>query len=272
MNTKLELDVWSQHETQQPVQRLVFLGASNLTRAFPTAVSVAQESFGGPLSIFAAHGLGRSYGLEAGNLGKKFPGIFFSGLWRALAAEKSAPTSAWITDIGNDLGYEARVEDVLAWVTGCVDRLTSLDAKIVITDLPIAPLNALSERRFRFFRSLFFPRCRLTREELIDRAVALSAGIHALGEARKIPIFPARNEWYGLDPIHPRRRYLAPWWRELMSAQSRGSRTASALRSGGRWHWYLALLAPETWAQFGRMRSASQPNGRLWDGSTIALY
>lgn len=272
MNEESQLDVWSQHETVQPRHRLVLLGASNLARAFPTVVTLARSYFGGPVSIYSAHGLGRSYGLEAGNLGKKFPGIFFSGLWPALEREKSVPTFAWITDIGNDLAYEARVESILEWVSGCVERLTAIDSKIVIADLPLANLSAVSERKFRFFRALLFPRCRLSREEVLTRAAALSDGLHALGKSQKIPIFPAQIEWYGIDPIHPRRRHMAAIWQQLFNAHHGLTKEISLWDESWLERWYLELLEPERWSHFSLSRSAVQPNGRLWDGSTIALY
>jgi hypothetical protein len=268
----LKLDVWSQHETQIPRQRLVLLGASNLTRAFPMVVSLARKTFGGPLSIFAAHGLGRSYGLEAGNLGKKFPGIFFSGLWPALREEKMSPTTAWITDIGNDLAYEAPVASILEWVTGCVERLEQVGARIVLADLPLATLCGVSERRFHFYRALLFPRCRLNRNELLTRAATLSQGLNALGELRNIPVFPARNEWYGLDPIHPTRHHLYAMWRELFGVCDTQDGADSSSRDAWSLRWYLRLLAPESWSHFSISRRANQPQGRLWDSSTVALY
>lgn len=250
----------------------MLLGASNLTRAFPTVVSLARACFDGPLSIYAAHGLGRSYGLEAGNLGKIFPGIFFSGLWPALLRTKGAPTAAWLTDIGNDLGYEASVEAILKWVTGCVDHLTAVDAKIVITDLPLASLRTVSDRKFHFLRTLMFPRCRLSRDELLARAAVLSERLHALGESRKIPIFPVRNEWYGVDPIHVLRPHLADLWQQLFQTHDEFISRKSSQSDSRLMRWYLRLLQPERWSQFSVSRRATQPNGRLWDGTTIALY
>ena len=272
MNEDFKLNVWSQHETARPRKRLVLLGASNLTRAFPTVISLARSLYGRPLSIFAAHGLGRSYGLESGNLGKKIPGIFFSGLWPALRREKPAPTAAWITDIGNDLAYEASVESILQWVAGCVERLQEIDAKIVITDLSLATLRGVSERKFRLFRALLFPRCRLDRDELLTRAAALSDGLHTQGKTHNTPIFPAQTEWYGVDPIHPSRIHLVAMWNQLLSAREELLSETSPSSKSWLLRWYLRMLQPESWSHFSIPRRASQPNGRFWDGSTVALY
>ncbi len=170
-------------------ERLIFLGASNLSRAFPLVVQLARRSFEGPLSIHVAKGFGRSYGLDAGCLGKKFPGIFFSGIWTALEQEKASSTRAWITDIGNDLGYEAPVETILGWISGCIDRLESVGATIILCDLPLTTLDRLSERHFLLARTVFFPRCRLPREELLSRAAQHNEGLHTLAEDRKNTVF-----------------------------------------------------------------------------------
>lgn len=228
--------------------------------------------FGGPLSIFAAKGFGRSYGLESGCLGKKFPGIFFSGIWSALQQEKKTPTAAWITDIGNDLAYEVPVETIVGWVSGCLDRLLDLEARIALCDLPLASLCDVSENKFRLFRSLFFPSSRLQRGELLARATELSCALQELGKSRKTPVFSASPEWYGWDPIHPLRKHRIAIWRELLTPFA--NRVEDARDGNDSWllRCYLRLLQPEEWSLFSLPRRATQPNGRLWDGTTVSLH
>ena len=272
MNKDFELDVWSHHETVSPRERLVFLGASNLSRAFPTVVSLARSVFEGPLSIFAAKGFGRSYGLESGCFGKKSPGIFFSGIWSALQLEKTVPITAWITDIGNDLAYEVPVETIVEWVSGCVDRLQELDARIALSDLPIATLRDVSEGKFRLLRTLLFPASRLQRGELLARATALSGALQELGKTRNIPIFHASSAWYGFDPIHLRGEHHARMWSELMGLFADLVDDRHLTDDSWWLRCYLRLLQPESWTQFSVLRRAQQPNGRLLDGTTVALY
>lgn len=235
-------------------------------------VSLARHLYDGPLSFFIAHGFGRSYGLESGNLGKNFPGIFFSGLWPALRCERRVPTVAWITDIGNDLAYEASVETILRWIIGCVERLQEIDAKIMITDLPLATLRNVSERKYRFFRALLFPRCRLDLDELLTRAEALSDGLNALGKSREIPIFSAQTEWYGFDPIHPMRAHLVAMWKQLLGVRDELASESPLAHDSWLLRWYLRTLELESRSHFSISRRANQPNGRLWDGSSVALY
>jgi hypothetical protein len=67
------------------------------------------------------------------------------------------PITAWITDIGNDLGYEVPVETILKWVSGWVDWLEELGARIAITNLPLEILRGLGERKFRLLSALSPP-------------------------------------------------------------------------------------------------------------------
>jgi hypothetical protein len=47
------------------------------------------------------------------------------------------PTAALITDIGNDLFYEASVERIAEWIEQCLSRLAPLCERIVVTQLPL---------------------------------------------------------------------------------------------------------------------------------------
>jgi hypothetical protein len=203
---------------------------------------------------------------------KKIPGIFFSGIWSALQQEKTVPITAWITDIGNDLAYEVPVETILEWVSGCVDRLQELDARIAITDLPIAVLRDVGESKFRLIRALFFPTNRSSRDELLTRATALSFALKELGKTRNIPIFSAPTAWFGWDPIHPQRRHHLAMWCELLGLFANDANDARLVEDRWWLRCYLRLLQPESWNHFSVSRSTRQPNGHLLDGTSVALY
>jgi len=262
----------SRNETQKPAHRLVMLGASNLSRAFPIAVSMSQQVFDRPLAIYVAKGHGRSYGQDSHCFGKKNSGIFSCGIWRAIELEKNVPISAFITDIGNDLAYEVPVETVVEWVEACLDRLLAQGARVVLSDLPIEALRQVSATRYRLFRAVLFPQCRLDWRELLSRAELLSERLQALAKSRKVPIFAVRKTWYGLDPIHPRRRYHPEMWSRLLGLAAKTSSDLSQHRCPLGLAWYLRRLRPESWSTFSFSRRAHQPNGRLRDESTIALY
>lgn len=272
MNDDLQLDVGSRNETLQPRQKLVLLGASNLSRAFPIAVSMSQQVFETPLDIFVAKGHGRSYGKVSSCLGKKISGIFSCGIWRAIEQEKSMPITAFVTDIGNDLAYEVPVETIVEWVEASLDRLLALGARVVLSDLPLEVIRQLSATRYRCFRAILFPQCRLDWREMLQRAELLSERLQEVTKSLEVPLFVGRKEWYGLDPIHPRRRCYPEMWAQLLALVAETSSGLSLLRCPLATAWYLRRLRPESWSAFSFLRRASQPNGRLHDGSTISLY
>jgi len=228
--------------------------------------------FEGPLSIHAAMGFGRSYGLDSRFLEKKYFGIFFCGIWEALEQEKKIPTTAFLTDIGNDLAYEVPVDRLAKWVEACVDRLQSHEAKVVIADVPLDVLRAMNETRYRVFRTLLFPRCQLDLREMLDRAEQLSERLKEIANSRNTPLFTAKSEWFGWDPIHPRRANLPRLWSELLASAETSARKTTSGDKSLAMAWYLRGLRPEKWSSFSFLRRASQPNGRLIDGTEIALY
>jgi len=248
------------------------LGASNLSRAFPIAVSMSQQVFETPVDFLVAKGHGRSYGNVSSCLGKKIPGIFSCGIWRAIEQEKSVPITAFVTDIGNDLAYEVPVETIVAWVESCLDRLLAHRARVVLSDLPLVVFRQLSTTRYRCFRALFFPQCRLPWSEMLRRAQQLSERLQEVAKSLEIPLFVGRREWYGLDPIHPRKGCYSEMWTELLAIVTEIPSDRTWPRCSFASAWYLRSLQCENWSTFSFSRRASQPNGRLRDGSTISLY
>lgn len=253
--------------------RVVLLGASNLTLGFPHALRAVQRRLGGPLSIYAAHGHGRSYGVSSSVLVRQLPGILACGLWPALDAAARAPTYALLTDLGNDLVYGARPEAVMRWVQACVDRLVSHRAHVVITGLPLFALHATSARRFRFLARLFFPFHPVSREELVARAVELHDSLKIFSASQKLAWFDPEPGWYGLDPIHVRRRARQDAWQRIVSSWPRDV-VSSSERCAPHWPnaWRLWSMPPEKRLFLGIKQHYAQPRWRGVDGTTIALY
>jgi hypothetical protein len=257
---------------QLPTRRVVLLGASNLTRSFATVVSVARSTWGEPVEIMAAVGHGRSYGQDSTVLGRKIPGIFPCALWHDLEQRPALPTAALVTDIGNDLLYGVPCERIVNWVGQCLDRLADVGASTIVTQLPTASIERLSEARFRFFRRVFFPRSAITLSAAKDLARGLNAELIALGESRKISVISAADSWYGFDPIHLKRRVCRHAWPAMLASWHTAAAAIEVPRTSLRTSAYLALLPPSERALFGVRRSAAQPSGRLRDGTTISLY
>jgi hypothetical protein len=262
----------SQFETLNPQLRVVLLGASNLSLMFPTVVESARAMYNAPLEFVVAKGFGRSYGRESKFFGKKFLGILQSGLWEAIDRAATLPTVALVSDIGNDLAYEAPVETVVGWVEQVLDRLAAQGAQVVLSNIPLVSLRTVGAARYHVFRELFFPSCTVPRREMMRRSEQLSEALARLAEERKTPIFSGEIEWYGLDPIHPRRSASGEIWRRMLGALTPLGGTAPLVRATPTSALKLHRLKPQSWSHFGIARSAAQPSGRLSDGTTISLY
>ena len=248
--------------------RIVMLGASNLTRGFPTVVSTASAAWGPDVQVLAAHGYGRSYGAPSRVLVRTLPGILESGLWLALDSLPEAPTRAYIGDVGNDVLYGYPAEQILAWVEEVVARLQRHGADVTLTDLPVASVHGLSNVRFLVFRSLFFPFCRIPLVRVREAAEAVSAGLAKLAASRNLRFFRLQAAWYGLDPIHIRRSLARTAWQAILGTgvlPSEGDVPISEQLQ-------LFFLRPERRWLLGIEQRTPQGGVRLPSGGRIWLY
>jgi hypothetical protein len=259
-----------------PTARLVLLGASNLARSIEMVLRVVEAKLGGPLEVFVALGHGRSYCAASTVLIRELPGISESELWDAFAESRktwpAVPTYALVTDIGNDLLYGRLPREIVDHVERCVERLAAAEAKTVLTLLPVGNFNALSDRRFLFFRTVTFPACRLTKQILHERALEVNAGLTALAERGGIALVEQRSEWYGIDPIHfPLRRLRFVWPKILTSWSVSEPKSEKFFSTLARW-FYLATRAPadRRWLRVRRRRR--QPSARWRSGTTISFF
>ena len=248
---------------------VVLVGASNMTRSFAVLAELSARTWGAPLHILAAIGLGRSYGLPSSILGRRLPSVLDSGLWDALARQGGRREVIAIGgDEGNDLLYGQDVDTILRWVDECTRRLAGAGARIVLTSLPPGVVE-LSRPRFLLFRSVLFWRSPLRYEALPTAIPALNAGLSGIARDRGAGYVELQREWYGFDPIH-----IEPWrcrsaWAEIVAAIAPGASCppvglARSLRTFG-------LLAERQWF-FGHEVRRSQPCLRASDGTTVSLY
>ena len=255
-----------------PARRIVLLGASNLTRGISTAIATAAAMWGEPLDVLAAFGHGRSYGMRSRVLVRELPGIVTCGLWKSLADRPPAPTCALVTDIGNDLLYEAPVSQIIEWITFCLDRLACANARVVVTQLPIAAISRLPAWRFVVLRSILFPRSRLKLDPVVAAAIELNERLGRLCSERGIAFAATSAEWFGLDPIHVTMRHWPQAW-QAMLAPWRDGEPLPALAKGSLERWlHLRRLAPERRWLFGIERRRRQPAGRLADGTVVSYF
>ena len=256
----------------EPPLRVVVLGASNLALALPTVISTARVLLGSPLEVLATPGHGRSYGMSTSFLRRRMPGIVSCGLWDELARRPEVSTVALITDIGNDLVYDASNDQIIDWVGTCLSRLDAVGARAVMTRLPLESLRRTSPRRYWLLRKLFFPANRIPLDTMLDRAEELNRQIDALGRQGWAALVDLPGAWYGFDPIHIRRSMRTTAWRSMLMPL--GSADIPPLPSSMTWRQtiYLLRLIPLECIARGQHRVHSQPAGILADGTTVALY
>ena len=224
------------------------------------------------MTIHAAMGFGRSYGRESGFLGKKFSGISFAKIWDALDQDATQSTIAFVTDVGNDLGYEQPVDAIMEWVEACVMRLNKRGARTVLTDLPLDVLRGMSEAKYYVLRAVLFPSCRLSWRELLTRSEELSERLSGLAKSQNMPIFSVPNAWYGFDPIHPRVEHMCDYWRELLAKLSLNEDQTSRRQISWRNYWRLRTLTSPGLGQKPPSGQFSSKRTVLGDGTSISLY
>jgi len=252
------------------VPRVILLGASNLTWGLSTVIQVARELLSGPLQVFGAWGLGRSYGVRSSVLGRALPSIRGCGLWEELRASTSRESHALITDIGNDIAYEVPVALIVKWLNECIDQLSESGAHITLSGLPLESLQRLSKKGFWVFRSVLFPRRKFTLEYILENAELLQAQLERISVERRLTLIPQRLAWFGLDPIHIRRSCRDQAWKEILNGWGAQSTRISPLTKTPR---FLPLRSAsnQRWF-FGIERRTEQPCVVLNDGTTISLY
>lgn len=271
LEISLLINVVSFHET--PQNRIILLGASNLTLSLRLVIHLMQQRSGGSSEILAAVGHGRAYGIFSEAVWRGLPGIAECGLWRQLRGMESRPAYALLTDIGNDILYGLPPAQVLQSVEACVERLQQQSAQIVVTGLPMTSIERLSERRFLLFRNLFYPSCRLPRNETVNRAWAVHDGLAAMAARRQFVLHEQKTEWFGMDGIHVNYWQREAYYRDIVRQfADSGANTGLC---GDRRKFML------TWRQrpefafktlFGHAIYRPQPSGSLADGSRVCKY
>jgi hypothetical protein len=254
-----------------PALRAILLGASNLRISLPFLLDQVRRRAGGPVETLAACGHGRSYGTWSRFLFvRHLPGIAGCGLWREVERRPPLPTFALVTDVGNDLLYGAGAGEIAVWVEACLDRLVhpragASTAEVVVTLLPLARLERLSSRQVRLAASLLFPGREVAWPTLLDRARDLDERLRRIGGERGLRLVEPAADWYGLDPIHLRRRSRREAWSRILPPAPTVPGTFAGIRR-------IPLLGTAEARLFGVPLRRSQPAIRLKDGSTVALY
>jgi hypothetical protein len=252
----------------EPALRAILLGASNLKISLPPLLAGLRQRAGGPVEALAACGHGRSYGAWSRFLFvRRLPGIAGCGLWPALEALPPRHTLALLTDAGNDLVYGASPEEIAGWIGTCLDRLDRYEAKTVLTLLPLPRLEKLTPWQVRLAVSLLFPGRPAPWPGLLERARDLDGRLRELGERHGVRLVEPEVAWYGLDPIHLRRKVRQQVWDHVLSLWF----PDPPAKVPGRLPRIPWFGAEETRLGPLNLRTA-QPALRLEDGTTVSFY
>ncbi|MBL8815713.1 MAG: hypothetical protein JNL58_06760 [Planctomyces sp.] len=260
-------------EESQVRQPCILLGASNLILGWNAVTTALQEAIRGPVDLYVACGMGRSYVNWSGFGFRRLPGIQTCGLWEELKAAPELSDGViprvLITDIGNDLVYGRSPEVTLAAVVECVDRIQAWSplSDIVVTGLPLESVWTLSSIRFRIARSLLFAGCTLSLKEIQSRAEQTQQLLSEIAGARGLTLASTQREWYGLDPIHVRRSLRLQAFRQYLS----GWRIAA--RSDATHNLSISIVRPTAAERmlFGRTIVCAQPSVEL-SGIRVSAY
>ena len=175
------------------------------------------------------------------------------------------------TFIHDSLRKVERVDNgrIIEWVEETVDRLLTFTDDVVLTDLPTANALEVSEARFVFFRTIFYPSCRLSLDDVVSRAEEVNEGLRSIARSRPVRFSKLNPGWYGLDPIHFRPIRWRDAWRGILlgSDPVEGNPGFSAAE------WIrIHLTAAEKQATFGRERVRPQRGTPLARGGRLWMY
>lgn len=265
-------DTLAEHRVRHP-QRVVLLGASNLTLSFPRVVRRLRRGIAGRLEVYAALGHGRSYGEWSAILCRGLPGIAECRLWERLAElpPSGRPELALVTDVGNDLLYGYAVPQIAGWVETCLARLAERRARIVLALIPLASVERLPAWRFWIMRTLLFPRNRMSYEHLLGAARDLNGRLAELGRNLGAHLVEPPACWYGFDPIHVRWRRRAEAWEHTLFGWNALAPPDPSTKHAGLSSWRLRRLRPELRTMCRRVQRTRQPALELPEGS-VSLY
>lgn len=253
--------------------RIVLLGASNLTLSLRLVIHLMQRRLGGPSEILAAVGHGRAYGVFSQALGRGLPGIAACGLWQYLHSVTARPTMALLTDIGNDILYGLPPEQILRSVEWCIGQLRKQSAQIVVTNLPIASIEQLSEQRYTFFRRMFYPSSQMSRAQTLHCAHAVHQGLTEMASRHHFELYEQKPVWFGTDGIHvgylQRKAFYQDVVQRFSPTRAQSDSKVNEVIFPPNWQW-RPQFAYKT--LFGRPIHRQQPSGQLSDGSSVCKY
>ncbi|WP_145245641.1 hypothetical protein [Aeoliella mucimassa] len=96
--------------------------------------------------------------------------------------------------------------------------------------------------------------------------------LRQLAEPCDCQVLTTQDHWYGIDPIHYRRRYYRLWCRQIVNALLDCELEEKKLVFPWKTRAQFERATPAKWWFLGRERTTTQPAITLGDGSQVYLY
>jgi hypothetical protein len=192
------------NKDQESTILFVFLGASNLARSLDgLKLCIKRCLLPRAASFIHAMGPGRGYVSRGGILNAVYSPILDSGIFEAIRRKrmKSQQVVALITDIGNDIMYDASPEKIIAGLQYMYNLLDAFETNIFITSIPVDLENDIRELYFHILRKVYFPKSPVTYSQASNNIKAINQFILQSSNQR-ISVIDDMKPFYGIDKIH----------------------------------------------------------------------
>ena len=131
-------------------------------------------------------------------------------------------------------------------------------------------LQELTRFQFHVARTIHFPTSSLRYDNAMQSIVALNNAVSELANDYQARFVLPNSDWYGLDPIHIRRRNQRVAWKKILVEHSEQS--CSDVRRLRRLATRVCCTCPRSRHLFGRLQQRLQPALMLANGTSIAIY
>lgn len=252
-------------------KRVIIIGASNVSRGLRSLISQALAQLGGPIEFMIAAGFGRSLGISSQVIIRRLPSIRECELWNELRKRPELPTFAMVTDLGNDLPYEILIPQILFWFEELLKTLSEHQANIVYASLPIASIKRIQRWQFNVLRRVLFPGSKLKFEDAIQFAHELDEKSQEISKFFSAKMIEPNERWYGVDPIHIKRRFLSEAW-QTYTRQWTASDKSPPSNTDAKTRIATWRLRPFRRWLMNREQLRSQPCWQSPDIGSISLY
>lgn len=260
-------------ETLPADYRIILLGASNLTLSLPRIVTSLRAGLPGNVEILAAAGHGRSYMGWSHVIHRGLPGLQNCSLWETLEQRPSAKqTYVMFTDLGCDLFYGAMPQQIVDAVAVCTARFNQMNAKTIFVRPPLRPLNKISNWRYYLVKNFFFPGPTIPWATMQEYIKEVDEEVYKIATESDFATVIPKDDWYGFDPIHIKRKYRNAAWGEILAPWNLDPAPPVSSSSLGEALniWTRKAAEGTLWRVIKRQRS--QPVIQWEDGSTLSLF